>query len=117
MADESKPKRLRCRVVCHQYGRHFRGECIDVDEREYQRVGKRVLLSEEDEKAQRRAAEARRAQQDAQVGRDRSAANGWSDKEAEALRLVRQRFLDEQKRQRDVLVGDEPVDTSVPARK
>lgn len=116
MADELKPKRLRCRVVCHQYGRHFRGEYIEVDEREYQRVGQRILLSERDEEAQRRAAEALRAQHDAQVGRDRSNANGWADKEAEALRIVRQRFLDEQKRQRDVVLGDEPGDKTAAAK-
>lgn len=117
MSDESKSKRLRARVVCHQYGRYFRGDYIEVDEREYQRVGQRVLMSEDDEKALRRAAEARRAAEDARVGRDRSNANGWADKEAEAIRIVRQRFLDEQKRQRDVLVGDEPTDKSETAKK
>lgn len=117
MVDDTKSKRLRARVVCHQYGRYFRGDYVDVDEREYQRVGMRVLLSEKDEEAQRREAELRRAQHDERVGRDRSNANGWSDKEAEALRIVRQRFLDEQKRQRGVLVGDEDADKSATAKK
>lgn len=117
MADETKPKRLRCRVVCHQYGRHFRGDYVDVDEREYQRVGMRVLLSEKDEEAQRREAEQRRAERDARVGRDRSNANGWSEKEQQALRIVRQRFLEEQQRQRGVLVGDDEADKPVAAKK
>lgn len=106
----AEPKRLRVRVVCHQYGRHFAGDIIDVDEREYRRVGKRVLLSKEDEEAQRRQAEERRALEDARRGHERAGANGWADKESEALRIVRQRFLDEQRKQRELLVGDDAGD-------
>jgi len=101
----AEPKKIRAKVVCHQYGVHFRGDTVEVEEREYKRVGARVLLSKEDEEAQRKEQEARRAQQASQVQDDRSTANGWADKEAEALRVVRARQLEEQRRQRELLAG------------
>jgi hypothetical protein len=109
MAEEVKARRVRVRVLCH-YGRHVRGDIIEVDEREYRRVGKRVLLSKEDEEAQRREAELRRAQDEARLERDRSSATGWAEKEQLALRVVRQRFLEEQRKQREILVGEESAD-------
>lgn len=106
MAEQTKAKtRIAARVVCHQYGRHFRGDLVDVDEREYKRVGASVLLSKEDEEAQRREAEAKRVAHATQIAQERSTAAGWSDKEAEALRITRARYIEEQRRQREVLTG------------
>lgn len=101
----AEPKKIRAKVACHQYGGHFRGDTVEVDEREYKRVGQAVLLSKDDEDAQRKDLEAKRAAQVSRVQDDRSAANGWADKEAEALRIVRARQLEEQRRQRELLAG------------
>jgi len=100
-----EPKKIRAKVVCHQYGTHFRGDIVEVEEREYKRVGALVLLSKEDEEVQRKEQAERRAAQASHVQEDRSAANGWAEKEAEALRIVRARQLEEQKRQRELLAG------------
>jgi hypothetical protein len=97
--------RIAARVVCHQYGRHFRGDLVEVDEREYRRVGTSVLLSKDDEEALRRDAEAKRTAQATQNAHERSTAAGWSDKEAESLRIARARYIEEQRRQREVLTG------------
>jgi hypothetical protein len=101
----AEPKKIRAKVVCHQYGVHFRGDTVEVEEREYKRVGALVLLSKEDEDALRKDLDAKRAAQASRVQEDRSAANGWADKEAEGLRMVRARQLEEQKRQRELLAG------------
>lgn len=98
-------KRVRARIVCHQYGSSFRGDMVEVEEQEYQRVGRWVLLSKEDEETQRRQAEAARFAQTARVEEERSSAAGWAEKEAEALRIVRARQIEEQKRQRELLAG------------
>jgi hypothetical protein len=105
MADDGKVRKLKVRVVCHQYGQHFRGDLLEVEEREYRRVGTQVLLSKEDEDAQRREAEAQRTQQATALAGERQTASGWTEKEAEAARIVRARQLDEQRKQRELLVG------------
>jgi len=105
MADEPKTKKLKARVVCHQYGQYFRGDLIEVDEKEYRRVGVQVLMTKEDEEAQRRDAEAKRAAHTSATEVDRIASSGWAEKEAEAARIMRARFLEEQKRQRELLLG------------
>jgi len=101
----AEPKKIRAKVVCHQYGSHFRGDTVEVEEREYRRVGLTVLISKEDEDAQRKDLEAKRSALANRVQDDRSVANGWTDKEAEALRIVRARQLEEQRRQRELLAG------------
>jgi hypothetical protein len=101
----AEQKRIRAKVVCHQYGGHFRGDTVEVDESEYKRVGRWVLLSKEDEDAQRRQAEAARLAQTTRIEEDRSSASGWAEKEAEALRIVRARQIEEQRRQRELLAG------------
>jgi len=98
-------KRIRARVVCHQYGSSFRGDVVEVDEQEYRRVGRWVLLSKDDEEAQRRQAEAARFAQSARIDEERSSAAGWAEKEAEGLRIVRARQLEEQRRQRELITG------------
>jgi len=104
-AGEQKARKLKVRVVCHQYGSHFRGDSVEVEEREYRRVGTQVLLSKEDEDAQRRELESRRAQQTTAIAEERFSAAGWAEKEAEAGRMVRARHIEEQRKQRDLLVG------------
>ncbi len=105
MPEQTKAKKIAARVACHQYGRNFRGDIVEVDEREYKRVGPTVLLSKEDEETQRREAEARRAAHANQIAQERSTAAGWADKESEALRMTRARFLEEQRRQRELITG------------
>lgn len=105
MAEQTKAKKIAARVVCHQYGRNFRGDLVEVDEREYKRVGQTVLLSKEDEEAQRREAEAKRSAHANQIAQERSTAAGWADKEAEGLRVTRARHLEEQRRQRELITG------------
>jgi hypothetical protein len=98
-------KKIRARVVCHQYGGSFRGDVVDVDEQEYRRVGRWVLLSKDDEDTQRKQAEASRFAQTTRIEEERSSAAGWAEKEAEGLRIVRARQIEEQRRQRDLLAG------------
>jgi len=100
-----EPKKIRAKVVCHQYGTHFRGDIVEVEEREYRRVGALVLLSKEDEDAQRKELAEKRAEHASHVQDARLTANAWADKEAEALRMVRARQIEEQKRQRELLAG------------
>ena len=101
----AESKKIRARVVCHQYGSSFRGDTVDVDEQEYRRVGRWVLLSKEDEDAQRKQADAGRFAQSTRIDEERASASGWADKEAEGLRIVRARQIEEQRRQRDLLAG------------
>lgn len=101
----AEAKKIRAKVVCHQYGGSFRGDVVEVDEPEYRRVGRWVLLSKEDEDAQRRLADASRFAQTTRIEEERSSTAGWADKEAEALRIVRARQLEEQRRQRELLAG------------
>ncbi len=105
MADEQKVRKMKVRVVCYQYGQHFRGDLLEVEEREYKRVGTQVLLSKDDDEAQRREAEAKRTAHTTAIGNERQTAVGWAEKEAEAARTVRARQIEEQRRQRDLLVG------------
>jgi len=101
----AEPKKLRAKVVCHQDGGHFRGDPVEVDGREYRRVGRGVLLTREDEEAQKRDAAEKQAVAQSRAGVDRSSSSGWAEKEAEALRIVRARQVEEQERQRQLLAG------------
>jgi hypothetical protein len=95
---------VRARVVAAQYGKHVRGATIEVSEVEYRRVGKSVLLSRDDEDTAARAA-ADQQRTSAQAATP-STVGAWADKEAEAARLVRARFVEEQRRQREVIEGE-----------
>ena len=41
-AAPATPAKVFARVVCHQYGRWTRGSIVEVTEKEYRRVGKKV---------------------------------------------------------------------------
>ena len=95
---------VRARVVAAQYGKHVHGATIEVTDTEYRRVGKSVLLSREDEEATARVA-AEQQRTNAQAATP-STVGAWADKEAEAARVVRARFIEEQRRQREVIEGE-----------
>ncbi len=107
-AAPATPAKVFARVVCHQYGRWTRGSIVEVTEKEYRRVGKKVLLTKEDAEAARAAEEQRRraVADSPEVREEMEHQKAWLEHEKTAERIVRDRQLEAQRQARALTLGD-----------